>query len=235
MSMFLEIDNLRIDFCNYNNDFLLLKSDDKFKLRTIGKAIFEQKFDFVSQVIVTEVEICLQLNDKFNISKLQQLQNISQYEAPQPVQYTLPIYFENSEDWRQVEKVTGYSKSTVISKLQNANFSIVMFGFLPGFLYLEGLEKSLHVARKSIPSKHIAANSLAIGGQYLGFYALNSPGGWHVVGKSPISVLQIPQIPPVIFSLNDRLRFVPIQEKEYNSILNHRLSLEEYNAQTRDS
>lgn len=189
---------------NYNNDFLIIKSDKE--LQQIGKAIFEQNFDFVTEVIVTEKEVCVQLNHLFEVEKLDLFHNLQFTKKGTSKTYELPVYFTNHEDWKRVEAVTGFSKKAIIEKLISTEFSIAMFGFLPGFLYLDGLDESLHVPRKAVPSKYVEANSIAIGGQYLGLYSVESPGGWNVIGKVDVSVLDLSSIPPVKMNLGDKIK-----------------------------
>jgi len=219
-----------LDIKNYYNDFLILKSKDQTYLAEIGKSIFNKKLDFVEEVIVTPIEICLKLNDNFEESKIEILQKLERLEVTKSNIYQLPVYFNSHEDWENVKSKTGFSKKEIIKKLVATHFSIAMFGFLPGFIYLEGLDTSLHVPRKTIPSKYVKANSLALGGQYVGLYSIDSPGGWHVVGQIPISVLAIPQLPPVEMNLGDQIKLHSIDQTEFENILQKQISLKEYNS-----
>lgn len=228
MSTLLQLFNSEVKVNNYNNDFLILKSETNAEIGKIGKAIFQQKFDFIDEVIVTEVEVCLKLNANFNDSKMEELKSIEQEQDKALKTYNLPIYFSDHEDWAQVELVTGFQKKEIILKLMAIEFSIAMFGFLPGFMYLDGLDKPLHVPRKTVPSKYVKANSIAIGGKYLGLYSLDSPGGWHVIGQIPFSLLEIPKLPPVALNLGDKIRLHPIEKKEYDKLLEKQISLKEY-------
>ena len=218
-----------LDIKNYHNDFLILKSKDQPYLAELGKSIFEKKLDFVEEVIVTPTEICLKLNHNFEESKIEFLQKIKQNKTIKSKTYQLPIYFNDHEDWENVKSTTGYSKKEIIEKLVATKFSISMFGFLPGFIYLEGLDPSLHVPRKTIPSKYVEANSIALGGKYIGLYSIDSPGGWHVIGQIPISILEIPKLPPLELNLGDRIILRPIDQLEFENILQKQISLKEYN------
>ena len=218
-----------LDIKNYNNDFLILKSKDQTYLAEIGKSIFNKKLDFVEEVIVTPIEICLKLNDNFEESKIELLQKLEQNETTKSNTYQLPVYFNDHEDWIAVKSITGFSKEEIIEKLVATKFSISMFGFLPGFIYLEGLNPSMHVPRKTIPSKYVKANSIALGGKYVGLYSIDSPGGWHVVGQIPISILKFTQLPPVEMNLGDKIVLHPIDQIEFEIILQKQISLKEYN------
>ena len=215
----LQIGEDRLIVNNYNNDFLLIQSEDKSTLSKIGTAIFQQNFDFIEEVIVTQVEICLKLNALFDNSKFAQLQSIQQISTTQHTVHKLPVYFKDTADWKNVEATTGFSKEIVINKLLQMDFTVAMFAFLPGFVYLNGLEESLHVPRKKVPAKYVAANSLAIGGKYLGIYSLPSPGGWHVIGEFPIPVLQLRKLPPVTLNLGDTLQLYRIKKERFNELV----------------
>lgn len=89
-------------------------------------------------------------------------------------------------------------------------YRIHFFGFLPGFFYLNGLDPSLHTARKSVPASRVPKGSVAIGGSQTGIYPKESPGGWHLLGQTPIALFDSLQDPPVWGSTSDRVKFVPI-------------------------
>ena len=196
----------------------------------LGKSIFQKGFSFIDEVIVTEVEICLKLNQNFNPSQTDLLFSDKSESITTSQTFKLPIYFSDHPDWEVLEEKSGHSKNEIISKLTSTNFSIAMFGFLPGFIYFDGLESSLQIPRKSTPAKYVKANSLAIGGKYLGLYSIASPGGWYVVGYTPIPVLQIPNLPPVVLNLGDTIILQSIEKLEYERLLEENISLTQYNS-----
>ena len=230
MSTSLQWNNTTLKVHNFNNDFLLLNAENDAPLGKIGQAILGQQLDFVAELIVTEKEICIKLNSNYHPSKLENL-TAKDLETITPNKaYKLPVYFEDHEDWKLVEAHSGMTKGQVINRLSANDFSVAMFGFLPGFLYLNGLEEALQVPRKKVPSKYVKANSIAIGGKYLGLYSLDSPGGWNVIGRVPFSILQLSELPPVPFQLGDTLRLHPISAEAYHNILRKHINLHEYNA-----
>lgn len=226
----MKLPNPILEIKNYSNDFLIVKSSNPTYLTQFGKFIFRKNFDFVEEVIVTPMEICIKLNDHFEESKIELLQKIEEEETNQSTTYRLPIYFNDHEDWENVKSITGFSKKEIIEKLIATKFSIAMFGFLPGFIYLDGLDASLHIPRKTIPSKYVKANSIALGGKYVGLYSIDSPGGWHVVGQIPISILKIPQLPPVEMNVRDQIILYPINQIEFENIQQKQISLKKYNS-----
>ena len=212
---------------NYNDDFLLIKSSEGLALSSFGKAIYERDFSFVRQVIVTEKEICLQLNAHFKKRDIDQLKLLTEESKSFSEIYELPVYFNENWDWEEVTTVTGFSKNKIITDLTNQDFPVAMFGFLPGFIYLNGLDEKLHVPRKSVPAKYVEAGSIAIGGKYLGLYGLDSPGGWQVIGKMPVSLLQIPHLPPMKINLGDKIRLRSVTKEDFAQLAAQKISLEE--------
>jgi len=219
----------RLNIKNFNNDFVIITSDDINLLASTGKAIFEQQLDFVDEVIVAEHEVCVQLNDRFDQSRLAELNNLRTVKTKEKKSYKLPIYFDENEDWDAVISYTRKSKAEIIAQILASELSVAMFGFLPGFVYLDGLDDTIHVPRKKIPSKYVKANSIAIGGKYLGIYSIDSPGGWHVVGRIPVSVLNVKSLPPVDFNLGDKIRLTSIDQEQYDRIVAEEISFKSYN------
>lgn len=226
----LHLNNSDFEVQNFNNDFLLIRASEEGTLATLGKLIFEKKFDFIDEVIVTEREVCLKLNALFDDQKMELFSTLQPTNQQATNTYRLPIYFADHEDWKGVTTSTGLNKEEVIAQLLATEFTVAMFGFLPGFIYLNGLPENLHVPRKSVPAKYVKANSVAIGGKYLGLYALDSPGGWHVIGRVPVSILQFPQLPPLPLNLEDRIQCVRITSEEFAQINAQQLNLIAYNA-----
>lgn len=101
-------------------------------------------------------------------------------------------------------------------KIHSSNpYRLHFYGFLPGFMYLQGLNEKLHSPRKSIPDKEVPAGSVAIGGSQTGIYPSNSPGGWYIIGQTPISFFDPKVMPPVWAEPGDKVQFIPIAETEF--------------------
>lgn len=97
-------------------------------------------------------------------------------------------------------------------------YTVYFIGFLPGFLYLGGLDEKLTTPRKRVPSLKLEKGSVAIGGSQTGVYPVDSPGGWHVIGRTPIDFFDVNREEPCFASPTDRIQFMSITEKEYNDI-----------------
>ena len=92
-----------------------------------------------------------------------------------------------------------------------------MLGFAPGFPYLLGLDPQLHMPRRASPRTRVPAGSIAIGGVQTGIYPTELPGGWQLIGRTPLALFDARRDPPTLLVPGDRVRFVPITTSEFAS------------------
>ncbi|MFP4049550.1 MAG: 5-oxoprolinase subunit B family protein, partial [Desulfovermiculus sp.] len=105
----------------------------------------------------------------------------------------------------------------------SGRYLIYMFGFAPGFPYLGGLDPRLHTPRLDTPRDRVEAGSVGIANNQTGIYPIASPGGWQIIGRTPLRLFIPEQADPVpLYRPGDQLRFVSISETEF-----HRLAREE--------
>lgn len=217
--------NQTLEFRLFQNDFIILKTKSDTSIFPIGEAIYRYAFPFIEEVIATETEICLKLNARFKVSDISVLEAIELSTHISGQHYEVPIWFSNSEDWDGVISHTGKTKESIIRELQEIVFSVAMFGFLPGFLYMNGLPTSLQVPRKSTPSTRMKPNTLAIGGPYLGIYSLPSPGGWNAIGQVAFNIFDKDQSPPLLINQGDSFHFKSIDLKTFEELNQHQLPI----------
>ncbi len=98
----------------------------------------------------------------------------------------------------------------VIDRHTSADYIVYMLGFMPGFLYLGGLDPSLCMPRKDTPRKCIAQGAVGIAGQQTGIYPLASPGGWQIIGQTPLSLFDQHRKPPTLAQPLQHVRFYEI-------------------------
>ena len=97
-------------------------------------------------------------------------------------------------------------------------YDIHFLGFLPGFPYLSGLDEKLHRPRLKSPRPRIPAGSVGIAGSQTGIYPQSSPGGWNLIGRTPIKLFDIEKNPPALLKPLRKLKFYAISEEEFEEI-----------------
>ena len=132
----------------------------------------------------------------------------------------IPVCYggEFGPDIQTVADHAGLSIAEVIELHSSRDYLIDMLGFLPGFAYLGGLDERLHTPRLSVPRTRIEAGSVGIGGAQTGVYPLPSPGGWQIIGRTPIRPYDPDRENPILYAAGEYLRFVPIEPDEYSAI-----------------
>lgn len=131
-----------------------------------------------------------------------------------PVCYDL----EFGIDLEELSKEKNISIPDVIKRHTSTNYSVYFLGFLPGFLYLGGLDNQLHFPRKSTPRLKVNKGSVAIGGSQTGIYPNESPGGWNIIGSSPINFFNVNNQNPCFAQAGDQIQFISVSKSEYNLI-----------------
>lgn len=120
------------------------------------------------------------------------------------------------EDLPFVARHAGMTEREVIALHSGQPYRIYMLGFLPGFPYLGGLDERLHTPRLSTPRTRIPAGSVGIGGKQTGIYPMESPGGWQLIGRTPLTLFAPGE--PLPYAAGDRIRFTPITKAEFNAL-----------------
>jgi inhibitor of KinA len=116
-----------------------------------------------------------------------------------------------------VARHTGFSAEEVIQRHTAAEYRVHCIGFSPGFPYLGGLPPELATPRRATPRKIVPAGSVGIGGAQTGVYPLPSPGGWHLIGRTPCQLFSVEKSPPAMLRTGDRVRFRSITREEFEA------------------
>lgn len=134
--------------------------------------------------------------------------------------FEIPVCYggEYGPDIENIAKNAGLSEEEVIKIHSSKDYLIYMLGFLPGFSYLGGLDERIHTPRLANPRIKIPAGSVGIGGSQTGIYPLDSPGGWQLLGLTPVKTYDPERENPILFEAGDYIRFVPVSEEEYLKI-----------------
>ncbi|NME58396.1 5-oxoprolinase subunit PxpB [Dorea formicigenerans] len=131
--------------------------------------------------------------------------------------FEIPVCYggEYGPDIDNIAEHAGLSVNEVIKIHSSKDYLIYMLGFLPGFTYLGGLNERIHTPRLASPRLTIRAGSVGIGGSQTGIYPLDSPGGWQLMGLTPVRTYDPERQTPILVEAGDYIRFIPIDEEEF--------------------
>lgn len=129
----------------------------------------------------------------------------------------IPVVYggKRGPDLEEVAEACRIGVEDVIRLHASVEYRVYLTGFLPGFPYMGRLPKELSLDRKPTPRLNVPPGSVAIAGDQTGIYPIASPGGWRVIGQTPMVLFDPRRHPPGRLRAGDRVRFVPIPEKEW--------------------
>lgn len=134
--------------------------------------------------------------------------------------WRIPVCYDTDFgiDLDVISEEIGLTKNEIIQLHSDVDYTVYFIGFLPGFLYLGGLNEKLHFPRKKTPRLHIEKGAVAIGGKQTGVYPNVSPGGWNIIGNSPINFFDVSKEIPCFAKAGDKVRFYSVSKREYHDI-----------------
>jgi inhibitor of KinA len=129
----------------------------------------------------------------------------------------IPVCYggEFGPDLAFVAKHTQLDKEEVIAIHAGGEYLVYMIGFAPGFPYLGGMNKKIAAPRREVPRPKIPAGSVGIAGKQTGIYSIETPGGWQLIGRTPLLLFNPTRNPPAMIRAGEIIRFVPISAQEY--------------------
>ncbi|WP_167751315.1 5-oxoprolinase subunit PxpB [Lentibacillus salicampi] len=133
---------------------------------------------------------------------------------------TIPVIYGGGygPDLERVAAVNGFSTKEVVSQHIQGEYLVYMLGFLPGFPYLGGLDERIATPRLEVPRRETPAGAVGIASKQTGIYPITSPGGWNIIGKTPVQLFDIGAEEAFLFRPGDKVQFYEIEEKEYKDI-----------------
>ena len=137
-----------------------------------------------------------------------------------PRRIEVPVCYDEefAVDLHDVAEHSGLQLAEVITLHAAARYRVRCVGFTPGFPYLSGLPAELATGRRASPRKAVAAGSVAIGGRQTGIYPQQSPGGWNIIGRTPLRLFDPEQASPSLFKIGDGVRFRAITRAEFDQL-----------------
>lgn len=132
--------------------------------------------------------------------------------AQESVAIVIPVIYDGG-DLADVARACGMSEDHVIELHSSTEFIVAFCGFSPGFAYLTGLPDALHLPRRRTPRTRVPAGSLAIAEHYCAVYPRESPGGWHLIGRTDQVLFDPDHAEPMLLSPGTTVRFTPVTER----------------------
>ena len=139
----------------------------------------------------------------------------SRRSAPRTVEIPVCYDPEFAPDLDEVARHAQLSTEQVVELHSTVEYRVACIGFVPGFPFLTGLASKLATPRRDTPRKEIPSGSVGIGGAQTGIYPLRSPGGWNLIGRTPLKLFDPTKDPPVLLRAGDRVRFRAITREEF--------------------
>jgi inhibitor of KinA len=121
-------------------------------------------------------------------------------------------------DLADVAALAGLDEQAVVDLHASGEYVVFMLGFMPGFPYLGGLPHRIATPRLATPRTLVPAGSVGIAGGQTGIYPTESPGGWRLIGRTPVPLFDPRTSPPALLEAGDRVRFVPVTQARYDAI-----------------
>ena len=133
---------------------------------------------------------------------------------------TIPVMYGGAAgpDLADVAAHAGLGEAEVVNLHAAGDYLVFMIGFMPGFPYLGGLHPAIATPRLATPRTRVPAGSVGIAGAQTGIYPAESPGGWRLIGRTPVRLFDPRLDPPVLVQAGDHLRFEPVSVRDYEAI-----------------
>lgn len=132
----------------------------------------------------------------------------------------IPVCYDGNYaiDLDEVAQQTGKSPEEIIRVHQSTEFYVYMLGFMPGFAYMGDMPDAFFCHRKPEPRTRVPAGSVGLAGLQTAIYPLQSPGGWQIIGRTPVKLFDPALDPPNFLRAGDRVRFTRISKEQYEAV-----------------
>ena len=203
-----------------------ISKDINAKIRNVVKSVEEAKVDGIVELLPTYRSLMIMYDPlKIEYSELiltldsmssKQVDN--EEEKIKIVEFPTVYGGEYGPDINFVAEHNNITVDEVIKIHTGTDYLVYMMGFTPGFTYLGGMSDKIVTPRLASPRTKIPAGSVGIAGAQTGMYPSETPGGWQLIGRTPLKLYDSDKEPPVMLSAGDYVRYVSVSEEEYLEI-----------------
>ncbi|WP_456394449.1 5-oxoprolinase subunit PxpB [Thermococcus sp.] len=202
------------------------KIDEKInkKVHAVADAIEKASPDWLVDAVPTYTSIYVYY-DPLKLSYQEALNAIKPFLSAEPEKekqrvVEIPTVYggEFGPDIEFVARHNGLTVDDVIEIHSKPLYRVYMLGFTPGFAYLGGMDERIATPRLERPRLKVPAGSVGIAGKQTGIYPIESPGGWRLIGRTPLRLFTPEKDPPTLLQPGDYIRFVPVSEEEFREI-----------------
>lgn len=196
------------------------------KIRAFKIALEKAKIPGIVETVPTYRSILVHYQPEvINVSVLTKafddlLNHLDQIEIPKPVVMEIPVLYggEVGPDLEYVAKHNHLTPEEVIKIHTSKDYLIYMLGFIAGFPYLGGMDEAIATPRLQNPRVKIEGGSVGIAGAQTGIYPVDSPGGWQLIGRTPLKLYDVTRETPILLSAGQYIRFKSITKEAYEAI-----------------
>ena len=148
------------------------------------------------------------------------LDMVQNSEPPEAKLVEVPVLYGGNygKDIQRVVQFSRLSEDEIIQRHQSGNYLVYFLGFSPGFPYIGGMDQNLKTPRLQTPRKRVPQGSVAIAGGQTGIYPFPSPGGWNLIGRTPLKIFNISNPKNSLIQMGDKVQFKSISEDEYERL-----------------
>lgn len=216
-----------------------ISSEINTRIRAFDEALNEDQIDGVYETVPTYCTLTIhyapevirysELRDR--LEKMLRISHKAQ--KLNTIVMEIPVLYggDYGPDLGYVAEYNHMTPEEVIKRHASAEYLIYMLGFTPGFSYMGGMDEQIATPRLKTPRVLIPAGSVGIAGKQTGIYPIDSPGGWQLIGRTPVKLYDAQRDTPILLDAGLHVKFVPIDENEYKRIQS-RIELGKYHCHT---
>jgi KipI family sensor histidine kinase inhibitor len=192
------------------------------RVLALDRALAREPVDGVTETVPTYRSLLVHYDPlKIDFEVLsKRLINLAQLPVPAATssrRWRVPVTYggEHGIDLEDVAKAMNTTPDEIVERHVAGDYRVAMIGFTPGWSYLSGLERSLHMPRRQNPRLLTPAGTISIGGVQTGIQCLAGPSGWHLLGRTPVRTYQLHRDPIFLLEPGDRVTFSAIDAKTF--------------------